>query len=1062
MSTSSNIVNNSKNSKDHNIKATTTTSYSSTAPSTLYRTGVHVRRNSNPLNGSVGSNNTITTSKSVVAFNNINSSTSYHKECSSTKTANNIPANHIFLKRPLNDCDDFQVNRGTTGCSVNSTSSFNSRSYQKQPNNELSSNEKVKARSGIGSGLWHRGFDNIYQRIMSFPVKSLKYERASTNDNEYDDENDNNDDNYYDDDNNFINKDDNSNNNNNRRKLNSVGIELRRKSRQRQHQQQPSSGFSNRIEPLTIQQSTTSTGYCSYKILFCIVSSVLLILLVQLGLTSVIVISDSGDAKERSSSILSSLFAGYLQSNRLKLSTTSCSENDESQLSHKILLQQNENILLKALAEDVDNDNDFVVVVQKEDLTAGVVASDQKVCSQLGVSILELGGNAIDAAVTTALCIGIVNPSSSGIGGGGFMLILADPLTKDDDDKYKDLYHDARDVDREPIVQIVQNTIKHVEVIDCREVAPLLSTVDMYINTTQPKASVLGGLAIAVPGELRGLQLAHKRHGKLNWDQLIQPVIDLAYDGIVVSKYLAHVILETSIKFGGDITHNRNARIRRIQSSSVQYNETWGLRNFITHGNNWDEPLKEGDIMKNPLLIATLTDIMNNGVDALYTGERAQELANDVQNAGGILTLDDIVNYKPTLRTPVVSTPDVNGFAIVGVPPPSSGGAVIIGALRFLSGFSQPLSTFADTLSIHRVIESMKHSFGIRMSLSDPSYNVDTVKEAVHDLVYGTYMDELRTNYYNDNTTITSLHHYGGTKWSLLDENEGDNVTVIDAHEGDRRRRLQQRSKQKEKQKLYEKQQPQKTNQQYRQKNRRRLYRSHGHLEDSGTSHFSIVDKDGNAVSMTTSINTVFGSMVVSKSTGILLGNTMDDFANPGVQDFFGIKPSEANYIQPGKKPLSSMSPTFVFEQSERRHKQQASIDLTRGPESLGRLILAVGGSGGPKIITAVLQVILNHIYLGKNMLESIIHPRVHNQLIYHGSSVTMIERATLDHIITNIEHDVLIEISNRTRTALIRRQHQIGTIDYTGCVQGIAIDLDTGTITGASDVRKGGSPAGT
>ena len=292
------------------------------------------------------------------------------------------------------------------------------------------------------------------------------------------------------------------------------------------------------------------------------------------------------------------------------------------------------------------------------------------------------------------------------------------------------------------------------------------------------------------------------------------------------------------------------------------------------------------------------------------------------------------------------------------------------------------------------------------MSLSDPAFNSATVEDAVRDLTVGTYMEELR-KMTRDNETLP-LSQYGGSKWSQLKDTDGSGEAT-DAQEGDRRRR--------------------------------RLTRPFGYLEDHGTTHFSIVDKDGNAVAMTSSVNTYFGSNVFSKSTGIVLNNQMDDFSTPGSANFFGLKPAESNYIAPGKKPLSSMSPTMIFEASS-------------SGKGLGRLALVVGASGGPKIISAVLQVFLNHLIFGRPLFESVLHPRIHEQLIYHGAKVTTTEKSQLPD-------GTVLEVSQRTQYALKNRTHDLLEIDYAGTAQAIAVDLETRTLTAVCDVRKGGAPDG-
>lgn len=617
-----------------------------------------------------------------------------------------------------------------------------------------------------------------------------------------------------------------------------------------------------------------------------------------------------------------------------------------------------------------------------EGLAHGAVAADHPLCSEIGTSIMrDKGGNAIDATVATALCLGVANPASSGIGGGAFILIHADPAQ--DRGQASPVFHDARLGDSP-----VSRSGKIIEVIDAREVAPSAATTEMYLAEGLSKtAATVGGLASGVPAELRGLELAHFRHGRLPWADVVEPAMKLARDGVRVNANLAHEIL--------------------LLSPHAAEWPNFGLRALLTKLDNWNNPLKDGDILKNPKLAATLQAVMEEGSDAVYKGERAAQLAQDIQDAGGIITKEDIENYHATLRSPVVGH-DINGFSIVGVGPPSSGGAAVIGAARFLANYTSPLAAFADALSSHRMVEACKHIFSIRMSMSDPAYNIEMVADAVKDMIEGPYISELRQAT-KDNETLP-LSFYGGRKWAQLNDTDGAK-TAKDAKEGDRKLRG--------------------------------LARRFGYLEDHGTSHFSVVDKDGNAVAMTSSVNTYFGSQVISASTGIIVNNQMDDFANPGSPNFFGLHPSEANYIKPGKIPLSSMSPTMVFRTSSEGEKE--SLDILR---------LVIGASGGPKIITAVLNVILNHVMMGRPLFDSIVHPRLHDQLIYHGSASTTTEHATL-------EQGPSIDVSERTRNALTNRGHRLLDVDYLGTVQAIAIDLETNALTAACDVRKGGSPAG-
>lgn len=457
-----------------------------------------------------------------------------------------------------------------------------------------------------------------------------------------------------------------------------------------------------------------------------------------------------------------------------------------------------------------------------DELKNGAVAADHIVCSNLGNSILMKGGNAVDAAVTTVLCLGVANPASSGLGGGAFILVHSDRQN------HKARYNastspsfiDKRDASFPP------HAVKVTEVIDCREAAPAAATQGMFTKLP-PSASSIGGLAIAIPAELRGLELAHSRHGSLSWAELVEPVVKLAREGVPVSMHLA-----------GDIKS-----IAEVKSK--KYGEYPSLRNILTKQDNWTTALQEGELLKNEKLAQTLESIAAKGSKALYEGELANLLVKEVQEEGGILTVEDLQNYKPVIRSPIFGI--ANGFTLIGVPPPSSGGAAVIGAARFLAGYQAPMASFAYTLAVHRTVEAFRHAFAIRMSLSDPAYYSNVTAEAVADLTTGSYMESLR-KMTRDNSTL-SPSEYGGPKWAQL-HNVSTNP-IEDHHEGDRRLRGSQSSA-------------------------ARLDQEFGYLEDRGTTHLSIVDKDGNAVAITSSINQVFGSYVMSKSTGILLGNTMD------------------------------------------------------------------------------------------------------------------------------------------------------------------------------------------
>ncbi len=359
----------------------------------------------------------------------------------------------------------------------------------------------------------------------------------------------------------------------------------------------------------------------------------------------------------------------------------------------------------------------------------------------------------------------------------------------------------------------------------------------------------------------------------------------LARDGVPVDEHLDGFIrgfVRYSIqKFGGALTQ-----------PFLQ-----GIINYLTNGET-GEYLRRGDLLQNQPLAKTLQAIATDGANALYKGNIAENLVKDVQAANGILTLHDMHSYKPVLRTPISA--NIHGYTIYGVPPPSSGGAVIIGILRFLSGYSSMFSEDARGLSYHRMVEGLRHAFAIRMSLSDPAFHTNVTADAVRDLTTSDYMEKLRKMSRDD--TVLPLSQYGGPKWAQLKDKDGASEAE-DAHEGDRRR-LSSNSNLRKKTETNAQTQNGDANPHHHHRHRR-LARPFGYLEDNGTSHISVVDGDGNAVAITTSINNIFGSKVYSETTGVLLGNTMDDFGVPSEPDAYGICPSEANFIVPGKRVSS-------------------------------------------------------------------------------------------------------------------------------------------------------------
>lgn len=632
-----------------------------------------------------------------------------------------------------------------------------------------------------------------------------------------------------------------------------------------------------------------------------------------------------------------------------------------------------------------------------KDIAHGAVSTDDVRCSELAVSVMrDLHGNAMDAAVTATLCLGLLNPASSGIGGGAFILVHSKPRSDLMENSQNSQSFIDRRKNRDDSMR--DTAEKWTEVIDCRESAPGNATFDMF-EDLPVNASTVGALSIAVPGELRGLELAHARFGSLRWSDVVQPVVELAERGMYISRILA----------------------KEIDESKEKWQEFETINRIFTRNNDGKTHLEVGEKFTRPSYVETLKNVALHGADYVYKGEVAAEIAKEIQNAGGIITAQDIENYKPFLRDAIVAK--VDGASIVSVPPPSSGGATIIGALRFLSGYKNPYTSFADTLSVHRLVEAFKHVFAIRMSLSDPDFFANITQSAIQDLISGTFMETLRENTLDNG--VLALSEYGG-KWALINCTN-DEGHAQDAHEGDRRLRRTELKK------II-------VDGGHHWERRTRLF---NYLEDHGTTHLNVVDRDRNAVSITSSVNYYFGSNFASPSTGIIFNDVMDDFSTPGRPNAYGLHPAESNYIAPNKRPLSSMSPTMIFD-----------VEDDRSNSGLGNLRMVLGASGGPKIISSVLQVILNHIYLGMPIFSAISHPRVHNQLLYHGSAATGYDKCPLIQ-------GPLIETSNRTRDALLRRHQTIISLDYMGTCQAISVDLDTNLLNAASDLRKNGKSAG-
>ena len=520
----------------------------------------------------------------------------------------------------------------------------------------------------------------------------------------------------------------------------------------------------------------------------------------------------------------------------------------------------------------------------------GMVAADHRLASQAGAFILDQGGNAVDAAVATALAAGVVQPAGSGLGGGGFAVVV--PFEGE------------------------------ATILDFREVAPAAATRDMYANAADPKASSKGGLSIAVPGEPMGLVALHARFGRLPLARVVKPAAELASRGFPLGGHLWEAL-------------------ERLDERAGPFAALL-----------FDHPLPEGqgDRVGRADLGRSILALARAGGAAFRTGAIAQDIVDSARAAGGILTMADLAAYEVKERPPLVGS--YRGWEVVTMPPPSSGGAVLLQILGVLEGFELGTMSLNSAEHLHLLTEAMKHAYADRAHyMGDP----DRVEVPLDALLAPSRIAEIQRSILPSRTFPPE--RYG---------------TLVDLG------------------------------------------------KDAGTQHISVLDADGLAVSLTTTINTSFGSEVMARRSGILLNDEMDDFvARPGVPNAYGLVGSEANAVAPGARPLSSMSPTVL-----------------RSPD--GRRIV-VGASGGPTIISATLQVVSDIIDFGMDPAEAVGAPRIHHQWT---PDILFVDEG----------------ISADTIAALRARGHEVKQQPAFSAVQ--AISAADGISLGASDPRKGGWPA--
>lgn len=523
----------------------------------------------------------------------------------------------------------------------------------------------------------------------------------------------------------------------------------------------------------------------------------------------------------------------------------------------------------------------------------GMVASVDAMAAQVGVDILKQGGNAVDAAVAVGYALAVTHPQAGNLGGGGFMLLR----TKDG----------------------------ATTAIDFREMAPAGATRDMFLDeqgNPDSKKSLTSPLASGTPGTVAGLSLALEKYGSLPLSSVVRPAIKLAQEGFIVNDALADD-LKT---YGSEVLpHHENSKAI-----------------FWKDG----EPLKKGDKLVQQDLANSLTMIAENGPDAFYKGEIARQIAQQMQQNGGLITTDDLAAYQAVERTPVSG--EYRGYQIFSMPPPSSGGIHIVQILNILENFDMNKYEFGSADAIQIMAEAEKYAYADRSEyLGDPDF-VNVPWQALTSKAYAKSIA------------------------GQIDINKAKPSSEI---------------------------RPGKL----------------APYESDQTTHFSVVDKDGNAVAVTYTLNTTFGTGIVAGNTGILLNNQMDDFsAKPGVPNVYGLVGGEANAVGPKKRPLSSMSPTIVVKD--------------------GKTWLVTGSPGGSRIITTVLQMVVNTIDFGMNVAEATNAPRFHHQWL---PDELRVEKG----------------FSPDTLKLLEQKGQKVVLKEAMGSTQSIMVGLD-GELYGASDPR--------